>query len=185
MGGGEGGDAYQPAHCCLLQVEAEEAKHGTAGPLVSEEAFPSLGESSKQPGGKQSKKGKGAKLSLSQFGAFQVGRRAQLSDKEILLQLPKGSSGLPKEERDGALGGGFKDYGGNRQQGELGDGGSFHAEAVACLHALLQGHVGLVAATDLETCLAGPAAGPCWRVTALLLVQLHNCCQARDRSCMC
>lgn len=121
---------------CLLQVEAEEAKHG---PLVSEEAFPSLGESSKQPGGKSSKKGKGTKLSLSQFGAFQVGRSRQLSDKEILLQLPKGSSGLPKEERDSkGLGGGFKDYGGNRQGGELDDGGSLHAGAGACLHALLQ-----------------------------------------------
>jgi hypothetical protein len=84
---------------------------------VSEEAFPSLGEVAKKDV-KGSKKGKGTKLSLSDFAAFPVGRSRQLSDKEILLQLPKGSSGLPKEDRDGkGLGGGFKDYGGNRQQG--------------------------------------------------------------------
>lgn len=57
---------------------------------------------------------------MSDFAAspFVASRRAQPSDQEILMQLPKGSSGLPKEERDSkALGGGFKDYGGNRQQG--------------------------------------------------------------------
>jgi len=47
--------------------------------------------------------------------ATPVGRSAQ-SDKEILMNLPKGSSGLPREEREpGALGGAFKDYGGDRQ----------------------------------------------------------------------
>ncbi len=92
--------------------------------MVSEEAFPSLGEAVKEPKAK-GKKAKGQKLSLSDFNAFPVGRSRQLSDKEILMQLPKGSSGLPKEERDSkALGGGFKDYGGNRgERGECGDGG--------------------------------------------------------------
>jgi hypothetical protein len=87
--------------------------------MVSEEAFPSLGEAIKQPQPK-GKKQKGQKMLLSDFAAFPVGRRAQMSDKELLMNLPKSSSGLPKEERpSGALGGGFKDYGGNRQQGEL------------------------------------------------------------------
>lgn len=92
-----------------MQVEAEEAKHG---PAVSEEAFPSLGEAVKQPPAR-GKKSKGVKMDLA---AFQAGsRRAPVSDKELLLQLPKGSSGLPKEEREsGALGGAFREYGGNR-----------------------------------------------------------------------
>lgn len=103
---------------------------------MSEEAFPSLGEVSKQPSGK-GKKAKGTKMTLGDFGAFQAGgRRQQLSDKEILMQLPKGSSGLPKEERNSkALGGGFKDYGGNRQQGEFCDGG--HLLLAGCMLAWL------------------------------------------------
>lgn len=73
----------------------------------------------KEPKGGKGKKGKGTKLSLGDFNAFPVGRSRQLSDKEILMQLPKGSSGLPKEEGAKGLGGGFKDYGGNR--GERGE----------------------------------------------------------------
>ena len=57
-------------------------------------------------------------MNLSDFNAMSVGRRSQPSDKELLMNLPKSSSGLPREERgSSALGGGFKDYGGNRQQG--------------------------------------------------------------------
>lgn len=88
---------------------------------MNETAFPSLGEAIKQPA-KSTKKGKGTKLNLADFNAFPVGRSRQPSDKELLMQLPKSSSGLPKEERGASgLGGGFKEYGGNRQGGECCD----------------------------------------------------------------
>lgn len=52
------------------------------------------------------------------------------------MQLPKSSSGLPKEERDPKqLGGAFKDYGGNRQGGrwlEL-DAGVMPVQHLTCL----------------------------------------------------
>jgi hypothetical protein len=95
-------------------VEAEEARHGPR--LASEEAFPSLDEAVKAVPGK-SKKAKPQKMSIAAFQAA-GSRSRQLSDKELLQQLPKGSSGLPKEEREGgALGGAFRDYGGNRDGG--------------------------------------------------------------------
>lgn len=97
------------------EVEAEEVK---SGPVVDEEAFPTLGEASKapQPKGKAAKKGKGTKMGLNDFLSVQAGRKGQASDAELLMQLPKGSSGLPREERDAnALGGAFRDYGGDRQ----------------------------------------------------------------------
>lgn len=96
------------------EVEAEEVKKG---PMVDEEAFPTLGEAVKSAPqkGKASKKGKGTKMGLNEFMSASVGRKP-ISDAEILMQLPKGSSGLPREERDpNALGGAFKDYGGDRQ----------------------------------------------------------------------
>lgn len=99
-------------------VENEEARIG--GPLKDEEAFPSLGEAVKAgagKGAKTSKKGKPLKMGLNDFLAAPSRRTAE-SDKELLMKLPKGSSGLPREERDpNALGGAFKDYGGER--GEL------------------------------------------------------------------
>jgi hypothetical protein len=128
----------------LLQVEAEEAKHGQRGPLVSEEAFPSLGEAIKEPAGKGKKAKKGTKLSLNEFSAFSAGRaRQQPSDKEILLSLPKGSSGLPKEDRDSkGLGGGFKDYGGNRgERGELMEGGSKLSAALGVIWRRYHNHL--------------------------------------------
>eukprot|EP00878_Enallax_costatus_P003374 GHUV01003583.1.p1 GENE.GHUV01003583.1~~GHUV01003583.1.p1 ORF type:complete len:420 (+),score=113.52 GHUV01003583.1:116-1261(+) len=93
------------------EVEAEEVKKGA---MVDEEAFPTLGAAVS----KDSKKGKGAKkkgtkMDLGSFMSASLSRKAAASDAEILLQLPKGSSGLPREERDPtALGGAFRDYGG-------------------------------------------------------------------------
>eukprot|EP00775_Hariotina_reticulata_P005461 gene5461-5695_t len=92
------------------EVDAEEERNGP----LRQEAFPSLNEAAKSEK-KPSKKAKPVKMGLGSFMATSVGRSAQ-SDKEILAHLPKGSSGLPKEEREpGALGGAFKDYGGDRQ----------------------------------------------------------------------
>jgi hypothetical protein len=92
-------------------VEQEEAKNG---PLL-DEAFPTLGEAVKEPKApKAAGKKKPVKMALGDFMSSSSARRTA-SDKEILMALPKGSSGLPREERDSkALGGGFKDYGGNR-----------------------------------------------------------------------
>eukprot|EP00879_Flechtneria_rotunda_P001240 GHRR01001387.1.p1 GENE.GHRR01001387.1~~GHRR01001387.1.p1 ORF type:complete len:544 (+),score=208.12 GHRR01001387.1:96-1727(+) len=107
----------KPGMAWAEEVEQEEASRGP----VDEEAFPSLGEAIKASGQKTAgKKGKPVKMGLGEFFSAPVGRRPPQSDKEILLQLPKGSSGLPREERDpNALGGGFKDYGGNREGGGL------------------------------------------------------------------
>lgn len=140
-------------------VEQEEAKNG---PLRDEEAFPTLGEAvSKEP--KASKAGgkkKPVKMGLTDFLGAQTARRTA-SDKEILMALPKGSSGLPKEERDSnALGGGFKDYGGNR-------GGASRLCHTSCAHALLQSPAGCSSSCEvshvgsltyyLATCVAGRA----------------------------
>eukprot|EP00882_Tetradesmus_deserticola_P004896 GHRQ01005159.1.p1 GENE.GHRQ01005159.1~~GHRQ01005159.1.p1 ORF type:complete len:166 (+),score=33.57 GHRQ01005159.1:133-630(+) len=97
-------------------VEQEEAKNG---PLRDEEAFPTLGEAIKQEpkAAKAGGKKKPVKMGLTDFLGAQTARRTA-SDKEILISLPKGSSGLPREDRDSkGLGGGFKDYGGNRDGG--------------------------------------------------------------------
>jgi hypothetical protein len=92
------------------EVDAEEERNGP----LRDEAFPSLNEAAKSEK-KPSKKTKPVKMNLGSFMATSVGRSSQ-SDKQILMNLPKGSSGLPREEREpGALGGAFKDYGGDRQ----------------------------------------------------------------------
>jgi hypothetical protein len=115
-------------------VEQEEAKNG---PLRDEEAFPTLGEAVKQEpkAAKGGGKKKPVKMGLTDFLGAQTARRTA-SDKEILMALPKGSSGLPREDRDSkGLGGGFKDYGGNRD-------GASHLCHTSCAHALLQRSAG-------------------------------------------
>jgi hypothetical protein len=112
-------------------VEQEEAKNG---PLRDEEAFPTLGEAVKQEpkGAKTGGKKKPVKMGLTDFLGAQTARRTAINEKEILMALPKGSSGLPREDRDSkGLGGGFKDYGGNRE-------GASRLCHTSCAHALLQ-----------------------------------------------
>ncbi len=98
--------------------EQEHAGTLAAPPLaLKEEAFPSLAAAVKEvPSKKKAQKGKPVPL-----GAFLGGgaaNRAPVDDKSILLSLPKGSSGLPREEREsGGLGGAFRDYGGDRGGG--------------------------------------------------------------------
>jgi hypothetical protein len=111
-------------------VEQEEAKNGP----LRDEAFPTLGEAVKQDpkavktGGKK----KPVKMGLTDFLGAQTARRSAPSDKELLMALPKGSSGLPREDRESkGLGGGFKDYGGNRD-------GASRLCHTSCAHALLQ-----------------------------------------------
>lgn len=106
----------------------EQEQHGNlpaapapGAPLaLKEEAFPSLAAAAKEVPSKKKSKAKplplGAFLSAS-AKASASGSRSALDDKAILLNLPKGSSGLPKEDREaggGGLGGAFKDYGGDR-----------------------------------------------------------------------
>ena len=101
----------RPGVAWAEEVDAEEERNG---PLAGDaEDFPTLGQAVNQPKKPKEKK-KPQKMALGSF-ISSVGRAAP-SDLEILAQLPKGSSGLPREERDpNALGGGFREYGGDRQ----------------------------------------------------------------------
>lgn len=94
------------------EVEAEEVKKAAA---VDEEAFPTLGAaSSNEPKKGKAAKKKGTKMDLNAFLNAPASRKTAVSDAEILMQLPKGSSGLSRDDPS-ALGGGFRDYGGDRQ----------------------------------------------------------------------
>jgi len=97
-------------------VDEQEHAGTLAGPplALKEEAFPSLSAAAKEA---PKKKGKGKTLPLGAFlaGAERGGARAAADEKAILLNLPKASSGAPREEREGGgLGGAFRDYGGDR-----------------------------------------------------------------------
>lgn len=101
--------------------------------FAQEESFPTLGAAASmpQPTKKDKKKGgKPAKMSLADFnsgattgsykargpsgGAYSSGYgRSKPNDDDILSQLPKGPAGYVQEEQ-GGIGGGFKEYGGNR-----------------------------------------------------------------------
>jgi hypothetical protein len=100
------------------EPEEEDKAALNNAPSVDPNLFPSLGEAVKQ---QQPKKKKGQKLHLGEFLAAParttVGYRGP-SDQEILASLPT----APRADRgdDGGadtgtgLGGGFKEYGGNR-----------------------------------------------------------------------
>ncbi len=110
-GAGDKAWGLKPGSAWADEVDLQEAKRGV---LADEEAFPSLGEAIKAPVAKTTKKPKAMKMDLGTFMAAGA-RRSALTDDEIRRALPKGSSGLPREEREaGALGGAFKEYGGNR-----------------------------------------------------------------------
>ena len=115
--------------------EEEEAPAPPALPaFAAEESFPSLGEAAKvAPPTKKDKKkgGKPKAMSLADFntgaykapvpagggGAYRAGAgygRPKPNDDEILNMLPKGPSGYSQEDSSGGIGGGFKEYGGNR-----------------------------------------------------------------------
>jgi hypothetical protein len=103
-------------------VDEEEAQHGVAAPLpLPEDDFPSLGAAVKQgkDAGAKTKKPKGQKMDLGVFlgGAARHAAPSRNNDNELLMALPKASSGLPREEGGGRLGGAFKDYGGQRDGG--------------------------------------------------------------------
>ena len=121
------GAAPKPGGAWADDVDEQE-QHGNlpAAPLaLKEEAFPSLAAAVKEAPSK--KKTKAKPLPLGAFlsaGAKSSGSaRSALDDKAILMNLPKGSSGAPREDREGGgsggLGGAFKDYGGDRGGGEL------------------------------------------------------------------
>lgn len=118
----------KPATNWAEEVDAAEAQNG--GPLS--EAFPSLGEAIKAPKDAKPVKKKPVKLGL---GAFIGSSRTQPSEAELRLQLPTSSRGkVEGEEGDsGALGGAFKDYGGERrgEQPSLADGPSALGRASA------------------------------------------------------
>eukprot|EP00798_Chlamydomonas_sp_ICE-L_P032786 gene32786-33851_t len=103
---------------------------------VPENDFPSLGEAAKAP--KAAKKKKGTTVQLGQFMSMPSGKTsgpaafrptsnsASLNDKDILANLPSGPRPRdPNEPEDaparGGMGGGFKEYGGDR--GGRGGGG--------------------------------------------------------------
>lgn len=100
------------------EPEEEDKVAPPAAPSVDPNLFPSLGEAVKQ---QQPKKKKGQKLHLGEFLAVParttVGGFRGPSDQEILASLPT----APRADRgdDGGadsvgIGGGFKEYGGNR-----------------------------------------------------------------------
>ncbi len=95
------------------EVDAAEAQNGgpltTASfPTLADASFPSLSEATK--GGKK----KPQKMAL---GEFMKAAKLGPSEAELRAQLPTASRGkVPGEEREaGALGGAFKDYGGDRR----------------------------------------------------------------------
>jgi hypothetical protein len=101
-------------------VDEQEQSGNLAAPTVpmgKEDAFPSLAAAAKEPAGKK-KKAKAVPLGAFLGGSASAAARSAVDEKSILLSLPKGSSGLPKEEREsGGLGGAFRDYGGDRGGG--------------------------------------------------------------------
>eukprot|EP00232_Nephroselmis_pyriformis_P000817 CAMPEP_0182903486 /NCGR_PEP_ID=MMETSP0034_2-20130328/31313_1 /TAXON_ID=156128 /ORGANISM="Nephroselmis pyriformis, Strain CCMP717" /LENGTH=440 /DNA_ID=CAMNT_0025038379 /DNA_START=17 /DNA_END=1336 /DNA_ORIENTATION=+ len=116
-----------PTSAWSSQVEEEESA-GPAGPPTvvlgakadDDELFPTLGAAATKPVKK--KKDKGQKMNLNDFntGKFSVrARAATTNDDDILASLPKGPSarGPEDEELGGALGGAFRDYGGDRGGG--------------------------------------------------------------------
>ena len=89
-------------------VDEQEQSGNLAAPTVpmgKEDAFPSLAAAAKEPAGKK-KKAKAVPLGAFLGGSASAAARSAVDEKSILLSLPKGSSGLPKEEREsGGLGG--------------------------------------------------------------------------------
>ena len=102
-------------------VDEQEQKGTLAAPTLGaplalkEDNFPSLSAAKEAP---SKKKAKAKPVALGAFlaaGPAGGAARANLDEKSILLSLPKGSSGAPREEAGaGGLGGAFKDYGGQR-----------------------------------------------------------------------
>jgi hypothetical protein len=96
-------------------VENEEKAKGA--PLTNQSEFPSL-EAARAPVQKKAK-AKVTKLSLGDFhtkvapGSKPFLDRS-LDDKAILMQLPTSSLGGPRAEGGPGMGGGFKEYGGDR-----------------------------------------------------------------------
>lgn len=94
-------------------------QEATNGALANNSDFPTLGEATKQQ--PKSKAKKGMKLGLGEFMNMTSGSRPEfadksLQDKQILLSLPTASRGGPREDGDGRqLGGGFRDYSGDRE----------------------------------------------------------------------
>lgn len=109
----------KPSGAWADAVDEQEEKHGAPAPapFMKEEAFPSLSAAAKEQPSKK-KAGKAKPVSLGAFLGGSQANRAPQDDKSILLNLPKASSGQPREERDSAaLGGAFRDYGGDRGGG--------------------------------------------------------------------
>lgn len=116
-----------PAAGAWADDEPEEAPAPTqyvnpaARAAAAHTDFPSLGEAVKVPA--KAKKSKGTKLQLGDFlgsGPAKAVFQRRNDDRDILAQLPTAPLGAdrPESDMEGLLGGGFKDYGGNR--GELG-----------------------------------------------------------------
>ena len=127
--------ATAPTGAWADDVAHEEAQ--TGAPLVApvnEAAFPSLDQAMKAAPPGKAKKGKGVKMSLQDFTSgsavpFRSQGPPKMTDEQIRLLLPTGSRGKVEGEDDpNALGGGFKDYGGNRgERGDRGDRGGWVA----------------------------------------------------------
>ncbi|GIL55113.1 hypothetical protein Vafri_10726 [Volvox africanus] len=112
------------------QVESEEATNGT---LANNSDFPTLGEAAAAKPQPKGKGKKGVKLGLGEFMSMPTGGRSDfadksLQDKAIVLSLPTAPRGGPREDGDGrppgGLGGGFRDYGADRE----GRGGRYQRE---------------------------------------------------------
>ena len=95
------------------QQTTQAAAAAAARPL-DDDAFPSLGAAATS---KPKSKKKAQPVPLGAFlGGGAAARRGPVSDKEILLALPKSSSGIGADEggAPGGLGGAFTQYGGDR-----------------------------------------------------------------------
>jgi hypothetical protein len=118
--------APQPGSAWASQMEEKEAADGPA-PVVAdsfpvlgqkEEAFPTLGAA------KSAKKGKKQTMSLAEFAASPAGgssgsyraptSRAAAPDVGLVLPTGPRARDEGEEEQRGALGGAFRDYGGDR-----------------------------------------------------------------------
>ena len=95
-------------------TQAAAAAAAAAARPLDDDAFPSLGAAAtSKPKGKK----KAQPVPLGAFlGGGAAARRGPVSDKEILLALPKSSSGIGADEAGapGGLGGAFTQYGGDR-----------------------------------------------------------------------
>lgn len=147
-------------------VDEEEAQHGVPpAPLpLPEDDFPSLGAAVKQgkDAGAKTKKPKGQKMDLGAFlgGGGRAAAPSRTNDNELLMALPKASSGLPREERgSGALGGAFKDYGGQRDGGFPGQRAAAAAWQGVCNTAAVS--LFAVAVLDTISCKHIGRAGSC------------------------